>query len=123
CIHDYVIHLDLIEVHGGKDPKRVPSNEQVGPGCRSKAGRALMPEIPRVERAALKVKHAVVLGNQVQGTSPARHSRKFGDHAIRVRDGMKDMAAHGQVETTVGRLKLENTLVLERQSGREVCVA
>jgi len=45
-----------------------------------------MPKIPRVERASLKVKHAVVLGNEVQVTSPARHPRKFGDHAVRVWD-------------------------------------
>src|SRR5579862_468352 len=85
-VHYYVIYSDLLEVHRGEDAKGVPSNEQVDPGCRFEAWRDLVPKISRVEHAALKVEHAVILWNEVQLASMARHPRKLSDHAVRVRD-------------------------------------
>ena len=82
-----------------------------------------MPENPRVECAALEVQHAVVFRNKVQVASAARDSRKLGDHAVCVRNGMQDVAAYGEIETAIGGAQLEDALVLERQPGREPGVA
>ena len=82
-----------------------------------------MPEFPRIERPALKMKHAVILWNQVQVTAMPRNPHQFGDHAVRVRDGMHNVATHCEVEATIKGPKFEDALVLERQPRREPCVA
>src|SRR5579863_6478820 len=48
-----------------------------------------------------------------------RDPRQFGQHPVRMRNGMHHMAAHGKVEAMVRDAKLEYALVLESQPGRE----
>ena len=93
------------------------------PVAASKCGRPHVPEVPRIERPALKVQHAVVFGDQVQVASRARNARKLGDHALRVRNGLKDVATHGQIESAVVRSEREHALVLERKPRRQLGIA
>src|SRR5579864_8213651 len=118
-IHDDVVHGDLLQVHGRKDAEHVASDEKVCVGAGRETRRDLVPEIPRIERGALKVKHAVILREQVQITAAARHPRQFGDHALRVWDGMNDVTADGQIEALILRIEFENALVLEPQTSAE----
>ena len=79
-----------------------------------------MPEIPRLERAALEVQHAVVLGNHVQVATSSRHARKLGEHAVGVRNRLNDVAAHGEVEAAVLGVEVVDALVLESEPWRKV---
>jgi hypothetical protein len=59
----------------------------------------------------------------VQVAAAAGYAHQFGNHAFRMRDGMQDVTANGQIETLVPRMKFENALVLEPQPGAEARVA
>ena len=74
-VDDDVIHGDLLELHRRKDAEHVSPNEEVCPGGGPESPCRLMPEVTWVERASLKVKHAVVFWNQVQITATTRHPR------------------------------------------------
>src|SRR4029077_5178656 len=121
-VDDDVIHRDVLELHRGQDAVNVAPDEEIDPGRRLEARRDLMPKIARIECATLKVKHAVVLRNEVQVASAARYPDKLGNDAVGVRYGMKAMAAHREIEAAISSLKLENALVLECQPGCEVRV-
>jgi hypothetical protein len=81
-----------------------------------------MPEIARIQRAALEMQHPVVLGNQMQVTSRAGNARQFGDHAIGVRNGVHYVTAYGEIKAAIRRFQLKDALVLEGQAGRQLRV-
>src|ERR1035438_39101 len=97
------------------------AQEQVGARALSKARRGLMPKVARIEGRALEVQNAIVLGNQVQAPSRSRNANELANHAVRVGNGMKHMAANGEIEAAVRNSKFVNTLMLERQARREIC--
>src|SRR6266853_1808430 len=99
------------------------AHEQVGARALSEARGGLMPKVQRIERCPLEVQHAVVFGNEVQISSSARNTSELGDHAVRVRNGMKHVAAHGEIEAAVSGFEFENTLMLECQTRRQTRVA
>ena len=92
---------------------RVASDEQIGLGFLAERLRHVVPEPPRIQRAALEVQHAVVFGNQVQPSARAGHPREFGDHAVGMRDRMQHVAADDEIERAIRRVQLEHALVLE----------
>src|ERR1700722_4326336 len=96
-------------------------DEEVRARALPKARRGHMPEVAWIDGGALEVQHVVVFGNQVQVPAASRHSYELGDHLIRVRDGMKHVAAYGEVEAAVCGLQLVNALMLEPQPWRELC--
>src|SRR5580700_3123994 len=82
-----------------------------------------MPKVPWIESRTLEVQHAVVFRNDVQIPAPARDTDEFGDHAVCMGNGMKHVAAHGEIEGAVGGFEFENALMLERKARREAGVA
>jgi hypothetical protein len=114
-----VVHRDLGEPEACQHAERVAPDEQVGPRGFAEARRRFVPEVAHVERRALEVQHPVVLGDQVQPPAWPGHARELGVHAVGVRDGVGDVAAHGEVERSVGQPQSEDAAVLERQPRRQ----
>lgn len=79
---DNVIHLGLIQVQGGKNSVDIAAHEQVRSSLRTETGRGDVPEITRVQGTALKVKHSVILRNEVKIASGTRDAHEFGQHSI-----------------------------------------
>ena len=59
----------------------------------------------------------------MQVAAGTRHAREFGDDAIRLRDGVYDMAGHDEIEGPVRRAEFVNALMLEFEPRRELRVA
>src|SRR5258708_3080486 len=115
--------MNLLHLHRGEYSEGITTDEKVGASAFPETRGGLMAKIQRMDRGTLEVQHAVVFGNQVQISSPACNTSEFGNHLVRVRDGMKHVAAHGEIEAAVRRLEFVNTLMLESQERREIGVA
>src|SRR5262249_36236779 len=118
-IDDDVVERDPLELEPGKNAEDVASDEEIRMGRSAEARRDLMPEVARVERAALEVQHPVVLGDDVQVATLPSYSHELGHDALRIRDRMDDMAAHREIEARIGRLQLVHALMLERNTRRK----
>src|ERR1700746_745252 len=99
------------------------TDEQVSPRALFEVGGNLIPKVQRIEGGALEMKHAVVFGDEVQVSHAARYSRELRDYAFGVRNGMKHVTAHGQIEAAVRGLDFVNRLMLEGHTRCEIFVA
>ena len=97
---------------------RLAADVEIAADGFSEEVRDALPEAVGVELRRVAPEHAVVFGDDVHAAVRLQHALHFGEHFLRVRHGLREMAADGEIERFVFEGQRERIRSPEGCSGK-----